>query len=349
MNLLGDPSSYAQIVPKLRYLKSSLISTKRLKEISPSLSDIYVALRDTKYRSLTEAKSAEDIEKELIREFYKLVDSISKYVPKDALELTQSFAIEDEINDSLLVAKNLAEGRQVDKDNLASLLWDHSYLDKILAEPDSLAGLQMFLEVSLRYKRIYNIVNEASSIYNETKNPNVFPWYSLMATSQLYSNAMKKLSSIDRDYTKKIICPMIEGRMALGLIQSSMLKIPAKTLELVLGNVNVCNISWNDLFTIYERESGDTIALASSLKNFFKHISVEGKSLEEIIDSIRVSSIMVSKKNSEATFKYYPFTPALIAATLTLLKIEMHNLRSIIMSSLMKLSKEEYESLLIEL
>ncbi len=348
MNLfLGSPSTYAQIVPRLRYLKSTLISPDKIRELTPPLTDIYAYLRETRYKAVSETKSAQDAEKEIMKRFYSAVDEISSFTPKEAVNLALAFAREDEINDSLLVLRSIAEGKEVDKNNLTSLLWSQSSLNKILAEPDSLAGIQRYLEISLKYKHIYNALKDAYSYFNELKDSSVITWYSLSATSNLYYDSFSDLNSIDKNYVSKTLCPIIEGKIALGLIQASLLKIPARIIELSFSKINACNILWNKISSIYERESADPIALSTSLRDHFKYIKIEGKKEEEIMDSIRKSSNLSAKRSSEAAFQSYPFSPSLISAALILLKQEVSNLKTIISSAYLRLNKDEYEQLLI--
>ncbi|MDP8003007.1 MAG: V-type ATPase subunit [Caldisphaera sp.] len=344
---MGNPSTYAQVVPRLRYLKSTLIHSDKIRELSPPITDIYASLRETKYKSVSETKNSEEAEKEVIKQFYLSIDDISSFVPKEAINLTLAFAREDEIHDALIILRSIVDGREVSRGNLLSLLWSQSSLNKILAEPDSTAGIQRFVELSVNYKHIYNPLKEALNLFNESKDTNVITWYYLAAISNLYSDSLNDLSGIDKDYTQRIICPIMEGRIALGLIQASMLKLPLRILDLALSKINICNISWLKVSSIYERESSDPIALGTSLKDLFKYITIEGRKEIEIMESIRKSSALVAKRNSEIAYQSYPFSPSLIASSLTLLKFEVNNIRSIITSSYLKLNKDEYEPLLI--
>ncbi|AFZ70471.1 hypothetical protein Calag_0726 [Caldisphaera lagunensis DSM 15908] len=344
---MGSPSTYAKIVPRLRYLKSTLIPSDKLRELSPPISDIYAFLRESKYRSVSDTKSPEDAEKEIMKRFYSAIDEIAALTPSEAMDLTLSFAKEDEINDSLLVLRSIIENKEVNKSTLISLLWSQSSLNKILAEPDSLAGVQRYLEISSKFKHIYNSLKDAYTFYNELKDASVITWYSLAATSNLYSESISKLNSIDKDAVSKTLCPIIEGKIALGLIQSSLLKIPIRVVEASFMKIKACNISWNKIGNIYERESGDPMALATSLRDQFKYLKIEGRKENEIMDSIRKSSYISAKRKAEATFQSYPFSPSLISAALILLKLEVNNLKTIVISSYLKLSKEEYENLLI--
>jgi len=343
---LGSPSIYAQIVPRLRYLKSTLISPDKIRELSPQLIDIYASLRETKYKTVSETKNVQDAEREIMKRFYSAVDEISRYTPKEAVNLTLAFAREDEINDSLLILRSMAEGKEVDKSNLTSLIWSQSSLSKILAEPDSLAGIQRYLEMSLKYKHIYNVLKDAYAYYNELKDSSVITWYSLSATSNLYYNSFSDLNTIDKGYVSKTLCPIIEGKIALGLIQASLLKIPIRIIEVSFNKINACNISWNKISYIYERESSDPIALATSLRDHFKYVKIEGKKEDEIMNSIRKSSNLSAKRNSEAVFQSYPFSPSLISAALILLKQEVNNIKTIVSSAYLNLNKDEYEQLL---
>lgn len=344
---MGSPSTYAKIVPRLRYLKSTLIPSDKLRELSPPISDIYAYLRESKYKNVSDTKNAEDAEKEIMKRFYSAVDEIASFTPSESIDLALSFAREDEINDSLLVLRGIVENKEINKNALISLLWSQSSLNKILAEPDSLAGVQRYLEISSRYKHIYNSLKDAYAFYNELKDSSVITWYSLAATSNLYSESLSKLNSIDKDAVSRTLCPIIEGKIALGLMQSSLLKIPTRVVETSFTKINVCNITWNKIGNIYERESGDVMALATSLRDQFKYIKIEGRKENEIMDSIRKSSYLSAKRKAEAVFQSYPFSPSLISAALILLKLEINNLKTIIISSYLRLSKEEYENLLI--
>jgi hypothetical protein len=159
-------------------------------------------------------------------------------------------------------------------------------------------------------------------------------WYHLPFTSKFYSTAVSRIPRRERHGVERIVCPLVEYRLAASLIQAKEIGISLKTLDSILGGLRVCGVDWSILRVEYEREP-DSTTLAAALKPLFPDLSLEGKSTTEILASAMRSYREVALRRSMSAFAGYPFQAKLPVATAMLLKLQVEDVRSMI--SAMKL------------
>jgi vacuolar-type H+-ATPase subunit C/Vma6 len=344
---LISAQKYAKTVPRIRAVKSRLVRADLYRELIASTpDDILTLLRDSPYTSYIQHPKPENIQNGSMRVFFERAELVYRYSPKEAKPLAAAFMREEEAKDALIVMRQVYEGKPE-----LPLLPTSSIKDtiafKIRREPEVLASMQRLGELLEKtwFKPYYR---KALRVAQETKSPEIFNWMTLAASSDLYANALSAIRS-GKNWVEKIICPFLRYKLAASMANAKAIGLQARSIERVLGEVDVCGFSWRDFRAIYEREPG-VGELLVSLKEVFPDLNIDAKlDYQLALEQARKTAYRRSKKYAEAMFSSYPFQPAIVAAILTLAKIELYDIVTIMTSIGLGLKSDDFFGLLISL
>ncbi len=338
---MGSPAAYAKVVPRLRLLKSGLLG-ERVRDLSPPLLEALSALRDTVYASIAEAKDLSSLERLIAARFFSTVDELIKLSPSEAVEIVRSFALVREAEDLLTLARAVADGSPLPR-WLPSMEWSSSELPYLLSEIETSPSITRLPEL-IREPLLRSSLSGALQAYAETKSPEAFTWYSLAAQASILSRALEGLEGQDAVETQKIVCPLFEERLALAALQAWALRVSPRTLARGLPLRALCGTNVNAIASAYERNvESDVVSLATELLGLLRHVRLEGKELRDVMASARKTARVSAVRSAAAAFEGYPYTPALIAAGLVLLWVDLDNLRTALLGIGLGLSQQELE------
>ena len=107
----------------------------------------------------------------------------------------------------------------------------------------------------------------------------------------------------------------------------------------------LCGLDWRSLASLAAREE-DPAALAAALRQVLRDVRLEGATpAEQAASAVRWGRV-ASRRRAEAAFLGYPFHAGLVAAGLLLARMEMEDLRAIVLSTHYKLHSSVYGSIL---
>ncbi len=346
---MGSPSGYAQLVPKLRFLKAILLPGDTFKELigAKSVEEATAILRDTPYSEAARAGDPERVQEEVLRVLISRLRRLERYAPAEARPLLQAFYREEEARDLLVLARAVQEGRgsQV---RLPTMGVEGSLLNLISREPEALGSLQRLQELFDK-TWVKQYLREATRIAGEAKTGEAYTWYTLALSVLLYVDALKRLDVRERLGVEDIVCPFITYRITNALINAKDMGLPMRTLDRVMEKVEICGFKWKEFRAVYEREV-DPQSLLASLKEVFAKLLIDTKlHYSEALEAARKAAYKLATAKALAAYASYPFKPAIVAAAGTLAKIEAMDVQAILSGKLMRLPSEALESLVISL
>ncbi len=338
---MGSPSAYAKVVPRLRLLKAGLMGAK-VRELSPPLAEALSYLRETMYSPLAEAKDVKSIERGIAGLFFSAVDDLLRLSPEEAASVVLSFGLAREVEDLLTISRAVAEGSSLPL-WLPSMEWPSSEVGYFLGELEASPSTSRIPDL-VREPRLRAALTGAIQAYAETKSPETFTWYALGAETAIFNTALESLEGQDRVSAQAVVCPLVEERVALAALEAWALRLNPRTLARSLPPKAVCGINTGAIASAYERNlESDVVSLSMELSGLLKHARAEGKSLKEVMRSVRRTARVSATRAAAAAFEGYPYTPALVAAGLVLLSIDLDNLRTALVGIGLGLSQSELE------
>ncbi|ESQ20625.1 MAG: Archaeal/vacuolar-type H+-ATPase subunit C [uncultured Acidilobus sp. CIS] len=342
---LGSPSAYAQVVPRLRVLKAGLLGP-RVKDLSPPLAEALASLRDTMYSGIAEAKELRLVERKLAQQYFGVVDELEGLAPDEAKGLVRAFAEARETEDLMTLARALAEGLRLPA-WLPSLEWSRSSIRDLMPELEASPSLTRLPDL-LKGGPLRKTMARALEAFSEVKSPEAFTWYSLSARLAAIQEALEPIGGQDRTDAEKVICPLVEEWASLAALQAWALKVNPRTFARALPQRPLCGVQWASLAEAYERNLSEDIAsLITELSKMVRRVKVEGRSLRDVMSSVRRSARVAAMRSAMAVFEGYPYSPALIAATLLLLTIDVDNLRAALLGIGLGLTPAELEAAIV--
>ena len=339
---MASPSRYAKLVPRLRILRAGLLG-ERVRELGPGPAEALAALRDTIYAPASEAKDAASFERALARVYYSLVDEVASMSPDEARPVVEALPRVRELEDLMTVARSLAEvGRPPEW--VPSVEWPRSALRRVLEELEASPTLSRLFEAASQSPALRPHAAGASEAFGELKTPAAFTWYSFVGAASIVRSAVASASGIDRDQVEKVLCPVLEGYAAQGLVEAWALRANPRAVTRALEGPEVCGIRWPSLASAYERGFGGELApFVQEVAELFRYVRLEGRTPQEVMASARRSWVNSARRAADAAFSGYPFTPALAAAAIVLLTIDVDSVRLSVGSLLMGLRPEEFQ------
>jgi len=333
---LGSPSAYAQVVPRLRLLKAGLLGP-RVKDLSPPLAEALASLRDTMYSGIAEAKELRLVERRLAQQYFSVIDELEDLAPDEAKGLVRAFGEMKEAEDLMTLARALAEGLRPPA-WLPSLEWSRSSIRDVMPELEASPSLTRLPDL-LKSGPLRKTMAGALEAFSDIKSPEAFTWYSLSARLAAIQMALEPIGGQDRTDAEKVLCPLVEG-----WAQAWALRVNPRTFARALPQRPLCGIQWALLAEAYERNLGvDVVSLATELSQVMSRVKVEGRGLRDIMSSVRRSAGVAAMRSAMAAFEGYPYSPALIAAALLLLTIDVDNLRAALLGIGLGLTQTEIE------
>ncbi|MFP3081067.1 MAG: V-type ATPase subunit [Acidilobus sp.] len=338
-------ADYARLVPVLRYMKSRMLGPK-LKEIAPPLSEAVMALRESLYSRAAEAKDPESLERALAAVYFSNLEEVYRLAPAEARGLINAFGRLRELEDIMTVARALAEGQPPPR-WLPSMEWGLSSTAHVLQELEASASLSR-LQEAVRDRDLKGAVAMALEAYTDLRQPEVFTFLSLLGGSLVLRGALAAVGGPEAKDVERIMCPLVEERAALGLLEAWALRLNPKTFARAVEGPKVCGVDWALLAAAYERGlEGEVTGLVMDVSPALRYVKLEGRSVKELMDSARRSARLAAHRASLAAFEGYPFTPALVAAALTLLTLEVDSVRALVGGIMLNLTQEELEQAVI--
>lgn len=337
---MGDPGSYAKVVPLMRYLKSRLLGPK-VRDLSPPLSEAVAVVRDSIYSKAAEAKDLGSLERALSQLYFSMVDEAYGLSPPEAARIASAFGRVVELEDLMIVARALAEGEQLPQ-WLPSSEWRMASTQAVLQELSVSPTITRLPEL-VRDRDLRKAVEGALEAYSELRQGEAFTFYSLVGSSLMLRTASEGLDKQDALAVENVVCPLVEERAALGLLEAWALRLNPKTFMRAIEGPRVCGVDWDFVAGAYERGmEGDVAALAVDASAAFRYVKLEGRSLWDLMLSVRRSGRSAAVRQANAAFEGYPFSPAIIAGGLTLLMLEMDDVRTALGSIILGLKQDEF-------
>ncbi|ADL19835.1 V-type ATP synthase subunit C [Acidilobus saccharovorans 345-15] len=341
---MAGPADYAKVVPLLRYLKSRMLGPK-VRELAPPLAEAVAVLRDSMYAPVAEAKDLEGVERALASLYFSTVEEVYRLSPDEAKGLAAAFAKAKEVEDLMIVARAIAEGQRPPR-WLPSAEWRLGSMAYVLQEVEASPTMTRLQEV-VRDRDLAKTLAMASEAYAELRQPEVFTFFSLTGSFIMFRSAVAGFTSKDVGDVESVVCPLIEERAALGVLEAWAIRVNPKTFARAIEGPKVCGVSWDLMAAAYERGfEGELSGLILDVAPLLRRSRLEGKTRRELMVSVRRSARLAAQRAAEAVYEGYPFTPALVAAALTLLMLEVDNIRSALSGIMLNLTQEELEQAL---
>ena len=342
---MGAPA-YAKLVPRLRAIKGSLLTRDRVRDIlsAASLDEVLAALRETIFHRVSEAKSPEEAEAAAWRTYFEVVRSVYSLAPARARPLVEFFWVDEESRDILNILSAVYSG-QAERVEAPTAAVPDTITGRVLADRESLASVSRLLE-AVKGTWAERLVGGALRVAQETRAPESITWYHLPFTLNVAANAIKALPRGERAGVERVLCALIEYKLSSSMIQAKLYGFPTRFMDSLLAELRVCGLSWSDLRHVYEREP-DAMALASSIRDSFRLIRIDGRSVEEVLSGIRRSFRLEAYRRSMLAFAEYPFKASLAAATLMLVRLQLEDVRTVITALKLRLSPSAFEGELV--
>ncbi len=341
---MGGPASYAQVVPKARILKSALLTPDKIKEMiaTPDFKDAVSQLRDSLYTQASEAPTIEEATRQLEAAFIRILEKLEKASPPAGVEIVAAFRRDYELRDILTALQRVIVGSP-GLQELPSYHVEGSLLRRLTQDPEALASHTRFIE-ALEGTWAHRYLALADKIYRETRNPMLVSWAHLYGSLDMYTAQLDEHSQAG--VLHRIICTIVEQRVAQSLIQAKAGSVDSKLVEQLITPAKRCGLDIAQLKQAYDREA---VAedLAASIRDTFRYVKLEGGDIGEILSSIRRTGRMALKAAIRAAYESYPFTPAIVAAAAAMIRIEVEDVNAILTSITMKLKPDEYTKILI--
>ncbi len=340
------PLSYAEILPKLRILKSKLLTPDKARELlsTSTIEDALAVLRDTMYAVASEARSVEGATVALVNLFFSIARGLEAHAPSDAKQFIKAFMGDEELRDALIALQRAYLGKPGVYE-LPTYRVEGSLLRRIAQDPEAIANPHRFVEAA-QDTWARSFILRVSELYNEAKEARVVSWYHLPSSIKLYASAMEKLDSVSRRNVERILCPMIHYRIASALLQAKASNFDARILDRVMEGLKACGVNWAQLRLVYEREPSPQ-DLAVSLRDLLRRVRLEGKDYIEALESARRSYRVESKMSALAAYASYPYNPALVVAALMLVKLDIEDVKTALTSISLRLKPDEYAVLTV--
>lgn len=324
---------YAEVIPRVRGVKSRLVRPEVMKEaaVAESMSEALSLLREAPYPGLSEAKTIAQASQIIWTTYFKTVGKLADLSPSPAREIVRSLLLEEDLRDVLSIY-HLAVSGKVVEEKLPSYYLPGSVTRSIYEDPEAFSSPQKIeriaegAEISIYFQR-------ATSVYAKLKEGPAALWAIPMAVAALYAD----VAEIDAE---ELLCPRIEEELFSALLLSKVFGADPRLVESTLPEAPACGLEKRSLLFAYSAEA-EPLALAGELRNIMRSIKPEGKSLDEVLLSTRRSARQRILKSSYRIFAGYPFNASFVLAGALLLRMEVENLLYIISSKEHRVSTEK--------
>ncbi|GAB6148506.1 V-type ATPase subunit [Stetteria hydrogenophila] len=339
-------SRYAKVVPVLRTLKGGLADVDKIRELasSGSVGEVIAGLRETIYAPAVEAKTPDEASRLMYEIYWGIVGKIASRAPPEAQDHAFSFVRVDEISDLVVIAYRIARGMDFEGSFITASVKE-STVSKLLANPEAASSLQRLVESIPKWAK--GIIADAIEVFNAARDPMVFAYYRPLAKARVLYEPLASLDRYSLERVLRVLCPLIRSEAAAAAIEASAAGIRDRGLEAAwsVEVTDYCGVDWKGLAELASREE-DPSGVAASVKRMMPDVRVEGRTPLEQAASARQWGRRESRRRAEAEFYGYPFHAGLIAAGLLLLRMEMEDLRTILLSAKYRLEPERYAVLL---
>ncbi|MCE4619108.1 MAG: V-type ATPase subunit [Desulfurococcales archaeon] len=337
-----SPTKYAPITPRMRAILPKLLTSDRVRELvaQPSLEEALSLLKDTIYGEAIKSTTLRGVQRDLAAFYVDYIVRIKSHAPKDSHPLIDAFLHEFEAGDLLTLAV-YSSTRSGEMPDIVTKSIDACLSSKLAKEPEALVSFTRFLEYlqGTWASRYVNVIRRVA----EMGDPTRITWAKLAITAGEYSLALQALDPrLGRPMAAKPICPLLNWTIAAFLIQAKKEGLEARFIDEVLVDVPACGFNVRNAKAAYEREPGPD-SLAGVIEEIVKYVKIDvSKDLVEALEEARNNARRKSVQLAKTVFSSYPFHAGLIAAGLTLLKINIEDLLTVLTGISLRLSPEEY-------
>ena len=342
---MGSPADYAKVVPRLRALKARLASDEKFRELATvaKIDDALAIVRETMYSRALEAKTLYGMQERMMAIFWENVSPLRELLPEKSRLVVEAFLRDEELKDLLVILARILQGKPS--------IWgvptariEGTLTRRIASDPEAVASQTGFLE-ALKGSWARELVEDALQAYRETGDPAAVVWSHTPLSAMAYSQALKSLDPSDRIGAERILCPIIEYKLVSSLVQAKGMGLEPRVVDRLLSGISQCGIEWRLYRQAYDREPGP-LELATSLRELARIVKLDGRNLEEVMESARRSFRLALKRACMAAYSAYPFTPALAAAGVALLRVNMEDMLAALQSIMLGLKADEYSSIM---
>ncbi len=337
---MAGPWSYAQAIVVARAIKSRLLKGEEIREmaLSKDLNEALLALRESQYRGVGEAKSLTQIFSSVWGSYFRIVRYMVRVAPGEALNAVLAVEREEDLRDLLIIMQRVASNRPVEE-TLPSSFYDGTLTYQVLRDPELLTSPHKIVE-ALQKTWAAPYLETSLNIMREVKEGLPIVWAIPLVTTRLYSDAIKDLRGAKKSGLERLLCPHIEAKILSSLTMAKELGVQTRILEIAWGNIRACNVSLKTVREIYERET-EIASLAEELRGILRNVKFEGKTLKDIKTTSSRNSKLAMKARALEAMSGYPYNPAFLIASLILLKLEVNNILLILSSKEYKLKPDE--------
>ncbi|MCE4612388.1 MAG: V-type ATPase subunit [Desulfurococcales archaeon] len=338
---MGSPADYAKVVPRLRALKARLVGDDKFRELAAvaKIDDALAIVRETMYSRALEAKTLYGMQERMMAIFWENASPLKELLPERSRLIVEAFLREEELKDLLVMLARIVQGRPSIW-GLPTARIEGTLAKRVASDPEAVSSQTGFLD-AVKDSWAGRPVEEALQAYRETGDPAAILWSHTPLSAAAYSQALKSLDPGDRIGAERVLCPIIEYKLVSSLIQAKSMDLEPRVVDRLLSGISQCGIEWKLYRQAYDREPGP-LELATSLRELAKVVRLDGRGMDEIMESARRSFKLSLKRACAAAYSAYPFTPALAAAGVALLRINMEDMLAALQSIILGLKADEY-------
>jgi len=143
------PAAYAQAIVVARAIKSRLLSVDVLREaaLAKDLGEALLALRESIYPGVGEAKTLTQALSSLWTGFFKTIERLASVTPEEALGCVLAVGREQDLRDLLTVIYRAASEKPLEE-RLPSTFYEGTLTYNVTRDPELLTSPQKILEFS---------------------------------------------------------------------------------------------------------------------------------------------------------------------------------------------------------
>lgn len=338
---------YARVVPVLRVLYSRLYGSERIRELAAtaSLDDVLSGIRDSLYGHAAEQRLPERVAAEMYRIYHGIVSRVASLAPPQGEGVALYFTRADELEDSMVLAYRASSGQPGGAGGLPTAAVRGTLAWRAAQEPDVASSVQRLLEAAPRWLRpLLATAERAASSQRDS-------WVFLLARPALKAlllwDALERAEARGRVEVSRILCPALRAEAAAAALNAVALGAGGRSLEAAWRPAprGLCGLDWAAAAAAAAREE-DPSAVAAALRQSMPDLRLEGRApLEQAAAAIRWGRL-AARRRAEAAFQGYPFHAGLLAAGLLLARLELEDLRAIVLSTYYRLHSGTYGVLL---
>ncbi|MCE4603617.1 MAG: hypothetical protein F7B20_01460 [Aeropyrum sp.] len=335
-------SGYAKVVPYIRAVLSTIPKPESYREAieASSLGEAVAAVTSPSLESAREAGDIFEVGRLVWRDYTLIVNKASKLSPAKARMAVELNLLFEDLKDTLSFIFSALRGsvRLGELEKMPTSMVEGSTINNIIKSgPEAFESLSRIPEASPKpslrrvYSQILQLVEGASPPLALLSTGPAMSWLLKEAVSSLGGEAM---------LVEKVYCPRVLYSLLSGVIQAKASAMDAKSVDTVYSGVEVCGFSWDKgVRQIYESEASAE-GLSASLSQLYPDFRMEGSSIGELLESLRMKSRAKSLEAGQVALASYPFQAGFVAGGLEIVRIAFEDIAYVLAASQLKVGKE---------